>query len=568
MALKSCKSELIALVIACASLLLPLLLYAQPGTAHRRWAFFIEKTRVQSPAVGSDGTIYIGTGLSDSSRQSDGVYAVNPDGTLKWKVTLGMSVHSSIALDQIDNLYFMVGNANNPDKMDAALYSLNALGQLRWKFEHIGWLAEHPNSGFTPAIARDGTIYAVGRYSLFALDPNGTMKWKYDFPLVDQINQSGANEAVGNQRSAPTIATDGTIYVNTMQGGRGHTQVQGGLYAFTAQGTLKWRTYDLGGYAAAVIGGDGTIYSAIGRYENYADTSDWTAASRDAKLLALNPDGTLKWSVQTQLWIEASPSIGADGTLYVGTTHHPLNKPAWFYAISSEGQIKWKYDTYDDVKFHPSAQRNPPDIYNSPAIDANGRVYFGNELGLFYAMNPDGKVAWIEDISSLHYGSPALVDDGTMYVATHEKIDPVHYALLAINTGSRGLADSPWPKFRQNNANTGIAQAPAQSVLAEPAGGPHALTLYPNYPNPFNPSTTISYSLPAPGFVNLAIFNLSGQHICQLVNDRRGPGLQLHDWDGTDDSGGKVVSGVYICRIEVSSGEKFFQHTSKLCLIQ
>ncbi len=536
-----------------------LVLLAQQSTTHRRWAFFIEQTQVQSPAVGSDGTIYIGTGRGDASKQSDGVYAVNPDGTQKWKLTLGKSVHSSIALDKHDNLYFIIGDASNPDKMDAALYSLDSSGDLRWKLDSIGWMAPIPNTGFTPAIAADGTIYVNGRYALFAVNPSGTIKWKYDFPLIDNVVQSGERQTTGSHRSSPTVAKDGTVYVNTERGGHEQTEVEGGVFALDPNGNLIWRTYDVGGTAAPVIDKDGTIYSAIGRYENYADTSDWTAASLEAKLLAIHPDGALKWSVQTQLWSESSPSIGADGTLYMGTTHHPLNKPAWFYAITPEGQIKWKYDTYDDVKDNPSAQRNPPDIYNSPAIDSDGRVYFGNELGFFYALTRDGHVAWRDDVSSLMYGSPALVDDGTLYVATHGIIDAEHFALIAMNTGSYGLANSPWPKFRQNNANTGNVQASGPSEVAGHATGPSGYELRPNYPNPFNPRTLISYQLPVNSMVRLAVYDIMGREVAVLVNEKKEPGNYEMQFDGS-----RLASGVYTYKMQAGG----FVQTRKLLLIR
>jgi outer membrane protein assembly factor BamB len=439
-----------------------------------------------------------------------------------------------------------VGDASNPDKIDAALYSLDSSGNLKWALDSIGWMAPIPNSGFTPAIAADGTIYVNGRYALFAVNPGGTIKWKYDFPLIDNTVQSGARETTGSHRSAPSVATDGTVYVNAARGGHEHTEVEGDLFAFGPNGNLKWRTYDVGGTAAPVIDRDGTIYSAIGRYENYADTSDWTTASLEAKLLAIHPDGTPKWSVQTQLWCESSPSIGADGTLYIGTTHHPLIKPAWFYAITPEGQITWKYDTYDDVKDNPSAQRNPPDIYSSPAIDSDGRIYFGNELGFFYALTPDGQVAWRDDVSSLMYGSPALVDDGTLYVATHAIIDPEHFALIAMNTGSHGLANSPWPKFRQNNANTGNARDFGPSEVAGSAAGPNAYKLYSNFPNPFNPRTVIRYQLPLASMVRLAVFDIMGREIAVLVDEEKEPG----NYETQFDSNG-LASGVYVYTIQV-----------------
>jgi len=76
-----------------------------------------------------------------------------------------------------------------------------------------------PNTGFTPAIAYDGTITVNGRYAMFAVSPAGDVKWKYDFPLIDNVTQAGVRQTTGSHRSAPTIARDGTIYVNTKQVG-------------------------------------------------------------------------------------------------------------------------------------------------------------------------------------------------------------------------------------------------------------------------------------------------------------------------------------------------------------
>jgi hypothetical protein len=537
-------------------------LSARPDASRRRWTFPMEETGVQSPAIGSDGTIYIGTGIPDIGPAADGMYAIRPDGTLKWKCPLGLAVHSSVALDWEDNLYFIAGNAGSPDRMNAVLVSLDSSGILRWTSEAVGWMVPVPNAGFTPAVASDGTVYACGRYSLYAFSRDGARKWRFDFPLKDNVSGSGEIETTGSHHSAPTVGADGTIYVNTQAGGHGRETVEGGVFAIDPGGTLKWRTRDIGGTAAPVIGADGTIYSAVGRYEAHADTSDWPRAAREARLLAINPDGTLKWSVTTLLWIEASPSIGADGTLYAGTTHHPLCVPAWFYAISPDGLIRWKYDTYNDVKDLPPARVNPPDIYNSPAVDSNGRVYFGNEIGLFYAMSPDGKVEWMDDdIWSLHYESPALADDGTLYVATHSIL-----GLIAMNTGSQGLAVSPWPKFRRNNANTGNAHAFEAPVSAGQSAVPGTCELYPNCPNPFNPETTIAYRLAAPGFVNLCIFDVAGRQVRELVRGRREEGRRQVRWNGTGDRGAKVQSGVYICRMRVESGGKVFRKTQKLCL--
>ncbi len=75
-------------------------------------------------------------------------------------------------------------------------------------------------------------------------------------------------------------------------------------------------------------------------------------------------------------------------------------------------------------------------------------------------------------------------------------------------------------------------------------------SLHQNYPNPFNPTTVISYQLPEISSVNLTIFNILGQSIRVLVNSRQGAGAYQIEWDGTDNAGRLVGSGVYVYRLQ------------------
>ena len=70
-----------------------------------------------------------------------------------------------------------------------------------------------------------------------------------------------------------------------------------------------------------------------------------------------------------------------------------------------------------------------------------------------------------------------------------------------------------------------------------------------NMPNPFNPSTTIGYQLPEAGLVRIAIYNLLGQEVRVLVDEKKNAGSFTATWDGTDALGRRVASGVYLYRL-------------------
>lgn len=90
-------------------------------------------------------------------------------------------------------------------------------------------------------------------------------------------------------------------------------------------------------------------------------------------------------------------------------------------------------------------------------------------------------------------------------------------------------------------------------IAGDRSGSGERLTFHlsQNYPNPFNPETAISYQLLAAGEVQLAIFNMLGEKVCTLVNARQITGNYIAQWDGRDDSGIAVSSGIYFYRLSV-----------------
>ncbi|MBD3288592.1 T9SS type A sorting domain-containing protein, partial [candidate division KSB1 bacterium] len=88
---------------------------------------------------------------------------------------------------------------------------------------------------------------------------------------------------------------------------------------------------------------------------------------------------------------------------------------------------------------------------------------------------------------------------------------------------------------------------------------PSKFELYPNYPNPFNPCTTISYQLPERNHVELMIYNIKGKTIRTLARNEQNAGFYTIQWDGTNENGNYVSSGVYICSIKTGKFQKSFK---------
>ena len=95
-------------------------------------------------------------------------------------------------------------------------------------------------------------------------------------------------------------------------------------------------------------------------------------------------------------------------------------------------------------------------------------------------------------------------------------------------------------------------QIESDRLLVAPARGPvaaRAAKLLPNYPNPFNPSTTLSFELTRAAHVRLEIYDIRGARVRMLVNERRDAGAGTAIWNGTDESGRPVASGMYFARL-------------------
>jgi hypothetical protein len=99
-----------------------------------------------------------------------------------------------------------------------------------------------------------------------------------------------------------------------------------------------------------------------------------------------------------------------------------------------------------------------------------------------------------------------------------------------------------------------ISLSPETSTDAPSGATARNVTLKQNYPNPFNPSTQIEFSLPEPGSVDLAIYDLAGRRVATLKQGALGAGDHSVEWNGRSDSGVPVASGNYLYMLRTSQG--------------
>jgi hypothetical protein len=133
-----------------------------------------------------------------------------------------------------------------------------------------------------------------------------------------------------------------------------------------------------------------------------------------------------------------------------------------------------------------------------------------------------------------------------------------------------GIGDTIPPKLTITRAFLSTGKGEGVPVVGIGANVPRQFELFQNYPNPFNPKTTIQFKVAAASGdgsslpVKLEVFNILGQSVKTLLDERRTPGSYRVEWDGTDVSGNRVSSGIYLYRL---SSEKF-SVTKKMLLLK
>jgi outer membrane protein assembly factor BamB len=344
-----------------------------PGEGEENWTFPTSGAVRSTPAVADDGTIYVG---SDDGH----LYAVNPDGTQKWRFPASGSIGQvqSSPIIAADGTIYVGSNDGN-------LYAINPDGTTKWTFPTFNAVRSSPNIGSDDTVyvgSDDGRVYAINPL-------NGAMIWAF--------NTTGA---ISPGRPAIDPNRNDTIYVaNSLAR----------LYALNPAD--RERHFNLGDRPFPTAN---EWTSNLGNNSDYAPGIDNTGGPYDGTvytdasggfLRALNPDGTTKWAANIGSDIDSTPVVGQDGTIYFGT-----DAPGRaLYAVNPvNGNVLWQFTTGGEVD-------------NTAAIAPDGTILFVSNDGNLYAVRPNGTEKWrfaLPVNPGWPNSSPAVGPDGAVYVGS------------------------------------------------------------------------------------------------------------------------------------------------------
>ncbi|MDC0547403.1 PQQ-binding-like beta-propeller repeat protein [Opitutales bacterium] len=377
-------------------------------TTHWETPYSTGGTIFSSPAIATDGTVYIGS-------NDNKLHAINSDGSAKWTFTTGDWVDSTPAIGADGTVYF--------GSWDNQLYAVNPTdGSKLWDFNTSSSIIA------SPAIGVDGRIYFGSKDEFFyALESNGSLAWE---------------SYIGNPiASSAALGQDGTIYFG---------DENGTFHARNQDGSEKWSysvdvVTDMNNsiLSSPAIDLSGNLYFGSGNGFCYSIADNGTSAS-------------LNWKFATSDRVDASPVLGENNEVFF------VSRDGYLRSLDTNtGIANWEVFSGDVFYSSPTVDLNG-------RVYVIGYTGFGeNHL---FAYNSNGTKAWdtnnsssLLNIGGLVDSSLALDGNGNLFFGCFDN------KVYSVNVGS-GIAQNAWPQLQRNNARTGAWPSYSINVNIMPTG--------------------------------------------------------------------------------------------------
>ena len=540
-----------------------------------------------------------------AGNRDNNLYAVNPDGSLRFTVVTGDDISTSPGVVETEE-----GPAIFFGSEDGKLYGVNSAGLplSGWPID-VG--SEIIGSPVFTDLDNDGTPEIISAVSgmdllIFRMDgsPYADIPIEFEMPFsgspaVQDLDNDGDLEIViGSTNSL--IAVDikdlgnSNNYWNMY---RGDVHRTGYFGSTSGSGTISvdyipdWNLvglpmsvedpYHLSVYPEAL---EGTLYSFDGNYVQENDfitgTGYWlrfpdggtaiiSGSTIHSLIISIMNDWNLISGISSSVpatSIQDPEGIILPGTLYEFDGSYiqaETLEPGKGYWIRSAGP--GEIIISDDIR----AKRLP----FISKMDGANTISFDDQTLYFGVTVPDNE--------KLSYSAPPKPPSGVfdarfqgdwIYCEDSGKIEltdqaePLSISFTIANKTTWVLIniESDEEYDLSGSGELIIAEVLNEFILQKNSVLPHSYALHQNFPNPFNPVTSLRYDLPEQSFVTLTIYDLIGREITQLVNTTQEAGFRSVQWDATDSFGKPVSAGIYLYKITTG---KFVQ-TKKMVLVK
>jgi len=551
--------------------------------------------RYNGPANGNDagsfvavdglGNVYV-TGNSAGSGTSQDYITIkyNSSGVQQWVARYngpgnGLDNAVALAVDGLGNVYVTGNSPGSGTSDDCTTIKYNSSGVQLWLQRYNG--ANDFDGGNSVAVDVAGNVYVAG-YTFVSGATSNYITLKYNstgFPIWNQTYNGPGN---GDDFAISVSVNTTGVYVSGYSTGNG-TGYDHATIKYNSSGVQQWvQRYNGPGNASDVVRS-----MVLDASSNVYVAGSSQVPGTDYATVKYSSSGVQQWAQQyngTGNSIDQAWSIAVDvsGDVYVTG-----------YSVGP-GSI----DDFATVKYNSSGMQQWVQRYNGPgnlsdravaiAVDTASNVYttgFSTGPGVIryyttikYAQLPNSPSAltalaissnrinlgWADNSNNeAGFKIERRVNTDTSWIL----IDSV--AQNTINHADTGLTAGTIYHYRiyAFNAAGNSAYSNAvfdttfsiTSIIAHDSEIPNEYKLYNNYPNPFNPSTTIRFSLPRSGYAKLIIFNTLGEEVTTLIAEDLAVGTFTAQWDAIG-----ISSGIYFYRLQ--SGK--YTETKKLVLLR
>ena len=288
--------------------------------------------------------------------------------------------------------------------------------------------------------------------------------------------------------------------------------------------------------------------------------------------------------------------VSDDGYILTGSTASFGNDSydVWFIKTDAQGDEEWNQILGgSDDDYGSSIQQTADGGY----IITGWTNSFGNGGSDVWLIKSDsqGNEEWNQTLggsdTDIGYSVQQTTDGGYIITGWTNSFGNGNYDVWLIKTDSQGneewnqtLGGSDFDKgsaiqqtadggyiitgwtnsFGNGNDDAWLIKVENPLVEIDESFKPNVFALHHNYPNPFNPFTTVRYNLPEDAMVNITIYNMMGRQVRTLINRHQSAGYQSVQWNATNDAGSPVSAGIYLYMIQ--KGE--FRQTKKMVLLK